>query len=326
VRSGRRRWLAVQALVSIVLLLLLMRRLDLTAFRALFLRLPVWFYLFSLAVILAGQVAYAWRWHVLLKAAGVRAPLSTVVAQYFIGICLANFFPSTVGGDLARVYYLGRDHGYRQVTASVVLDRILGIALLAPLASAAMWSVSPPSSLFATARLVVTAVAAASVAALVLAVAGTGGLAKRVGWMGPAAVRMAERLQRLRSDMEAALKKPKVVVQAAAVVGGYAFVIALLYVQYIWLVTGSASSVVMMFAVVTTTAVLSNIPISLNGLGLREQLHAALLVPLGIPAEVAVGISLLLFGHLLIASVIGLACWARAPALPADVRSASEML
>lgn len=323
---AKRRWLAIQALVSIVLLVLLVRRLDLVAFRALFLRLPVWFYLLSLAVILAGQVAYAWRWRVLLIAAGVRVPLRTVVEQYFIGICLSNFFPSTVGGDLARVYYLGRDHGYRPVTASVVLDRILGIALLAPLASAAMWSVSPPSQVFATGRLVVTAVALAAILMLMLAVAGTGGLARRVAWLGPAAVRAAGRLQRLRFDMEAALKKPWVVVQAAAVVGGYALVIAMLYVQYIWLVTDRAPSVVMMFAVVTTTAVLSNIPVSLNGIGLREQLHAALLVPLGVPAEVAVGISLLLFGHLLIASVIGLAYWVRAPAIPSDIGSTSEML
>jgi hypothetical protein len=29
-----------------------------------------------------------------------------------IGIFLSNFFPS-VGGDVAKVYYLGKHHGYR---------------------------------------------------------------------------------------------------------------------------------------------------------------------------------------------------------------------
>ena len=73
-----------------------------------------------------------------------------------------------------------------------------------------------------------------------------------------------------------------------------------------------------MFTVVTTTAVLSNVPISLNGLGVREQLHVWLLAPLGVPAEVALAISLLMFAHLLVASVVGLVLWLRTPALPAD--------
>ena len=63
---------------------------------------------------------------------------------------------------------------------------------------------------------------------------------------------------------------------------------------------------------------LSNIPISVNGLGLREQLHAILLAPLGVPREAAVAISLLIFAHLLVSSLIGLLFWFR---LPADVKS-----
>ena len=61
--------------------------------------------------------------------------------------------------------------------------------------------------------------------------------------------------------------------------------------------------------VVMATAVLSNIPVSLNGLGLREQLHALLLAPLGVPREVAVAVSLLFFGHLLVSSLFGAGFW-----------------
>lgn len=316
---ARRRWLVAQALVSIGLLVLLMRRLDLAAFRALFLRLPAWFYLISLAVILAGQVAYAWRWRVLLVAAGVRVPFGTVIRQYFIGTCASNFFPSTVGGDLTRIYYLGRDHGFRQVTASVVLDRMLGIGLLSFGASVAMWSALPASPVLGAARLAVTAVALASLVLLILTAAGTGGLAERIGWLGPAAVGFAQRLHRLRSEMAAAVRSPAVIAQAAVVVLGYFFAVAAMYVLYISLLTGHAPSFWMTFAIVSATSVLSNIPVSLNGVGLREQLHAALLMPIGVPAEVAVSISLLLFGHVLIASVIGLMWWLRAPAMPTDV-------
>src|SRR5262245_37626610 len=93
-------WVLAQAIVTIVLLVILSRSLDLTALRALFARLPIAFYVASAAVILAGQVAYAWRWRLLLDAAGVRVPFRLVVRQYFIGIFVNNFLPSTVGGDV----------------------------------------------------------------------------------------------------------------------------------------------------------------------------------------------------------------------------------
>ena len=132
-RSGY--WLAAQALVTIVLLALLARSLDLPALRRLLTGLPASFYFISLGVVLAGQVAYAWRWRLLLRAAGVDVPFTNIVRQYFVGIFVNNFLPSTVGGDVAKVYYLGDRYGYRTVTASVAMDRVLGVGLLAALAA-----------------------------------------------------------------------------------------------------------------------------------------------------------------------------------------------
>jgi hypothetical protein len=58
--------------------------------------------------------------------------------------------------------------------------------------------------------------------------------------------------------------------------------------------------------------------VALNGIGIREQLHVWLLASLGVPRTTAMAISLLLYGHSLIASLFGLVGWLRAPALPAD--------
>ena len=311
--TRRSLWLTVQALVTIGLLALLMRRLDLDAFLALFVRLPGWFYLVSMGVVLAGQVAYAWRWRLLLTAAGVNVPFVAVLRQYFVGIFVNNFLPSTVGGDVAKVYYLGQDHGYRAVTASVAIDRLLGVGLLAFLAAAALW-VSPISAPRLTAAQVAcSGIAVAAIALLIATSMGTGGLPTRVAWLGERAVRLAARLQRLRLDMAAPLGRPAIVAQAAFVVIGYALAVTLVYVRFLALQNAAAPLFMAMFAVVTATTVLSNVPISLNGLGLREQLHASLLAPLGIAPEIAVAMSLLLYAHLLIASLIGLVFWLQAP-------------
>lgn len=305
---------AIQGLVSIVLLAMLTRSLDLDALRTLFLRLPFWFYLGSLLIVVGGQVVYAWRWRLLLSAAGIRAPFSTVVRQYFIGIFLNNFLPSTIGGDVAKVYLLGRDHGYRAVTASVLLDRMLGLGLLAVCAMATLWSIPLSSPVLAAARLAVTGVAAASMVALGIAAVGTGGLPRRLTWLGPSVVSGAERIQRLRLEMVVPLTRPALIAKAAIVVVGYFAAIGAVYTIYIGLQRGAAPPFILTAGIAMAISLLSNIPVSLNGLGLREQLHVSLLLPIGVTREAAVGISLLLYGHLVVGSLVGFVFWLRAPA------------
>jgi hypothetical protein len=114
-----------------------------------------------------------------------------------------------------------------------------------------------------------------------------------------------------------------VVTKAAVVVVAYAAANAFLYVWFIGLHGAPAPSFLRTFAVVAAIAVLSNIPISLNGLGLREQLHASLLLPLGVPREIAVAMSLLLYAHLLVASLLGFMFWLKAPPASGDIVQAS---
>jgi uncharacterized protein (TIRG00374 family) len=311
--SARSRyWLAAQIVVTVALLGWLARGLDLGALRRALTGLPLSFYVGSLLVVVAGQIAYAWRWRLLLQAAGAPVPFTHVVRQYFVGIFVNNFLPSTVGGDVAKVYYLGKRYGYTTVTASVAVDRVLGVGLLAALAAGAL-IISPVSAPRLTAAQVACAlVAIAALGVLIITSVGTGGLAARVAWLGDGAVRLANGLQRLRLDMAAPLGRPGVVVQAAVVVIGYTMAVTAVYMRFLSVQQPALPPFVAMFAVVTATIVLSNVPVSLNGLGLREQLHASLLAPLGVPAETAVAISLLLYVHLLAASLIGLVFWMQA--------------
>ena len=321
--NTRHRWVVAQTLVTVLLLVLLARRLDLAAMTALFAGVPWWFYLLSLAVVLLGQVAYAWRWTKLLRAGGVAVPFTRILCHYFVAIFVNNFLPSTVGGDVAKVYYLGQRHGYRPIAASVALDRILGVGLLAALAAGALAASPVGAARLTAAQIVCSGIAVAALGALVLTGVGTGGLPARVRWLGTRAVDVAARLQRLRLEMSVPLSRPAVYVHAAVVVVGYAVAVTLVYMRFVALDRSTPPPFLAMFAVVTATTVLSSVPISVNGLGLREQLHASLLAPLGIAPEVAVAISLLLYAHLLIASAIGLVFWLRAPVVADDAVSAS---
>jgi uncharacterized protein (TIRG00374 family) len=302
---------AAQAVVTVVLLALLFRGFDWGAFRALYSRLPFWFYAASLVVMISGQVMYAWRWRTLLTAGGTDLRFGVVLRQYLIGTFISNFLPSTVGGDAAKVYYLGSRHGYRAITTSVVVDRVIGLGLTASLATVALWAVSLPDSRYQVVRIVLTAITGGFAAVIGLTFVGTGGLPRRVGMLGPRVVALAVHLQQFRTKLASSVRAPRVWVNAVAVVTAYFALVTLVYEWFIVLDAGSGPGFVPVLMAVTSMSVLTNLPVTVNGLGLREQLHVLLFEPLGVPKEAAVAISLLLFGHVVAISAVGGILWWR---------------
>ncbi|MEQ1575629.1 MAG: lysylphosphatidylglycerol synthase transmembrane domain-containing protein [Vicinamibacterales bacterium] len=304
-------WLTLQVGVTLALLVLLFETFDWRAFGVLFARLPVSAYLASLLVVLAGQLLYAWRWRMVLRAGNVPVRFREVFSQYLIGMFVGNFLPSTVGGDVAKVYLLGRNHGYGPITASVVLDRMFGFGLAAMLAACALVMAAPTAPVLRLVRTVLVLVAAATVLGSGVALAGTGGLARRVARFGPRVTGWADALQRFRLSVLTAVRSPRVLLHAVGTVVVYFVLLSLVYRLLIVIMCGRQLGLLETLMVVTSVSVMSNLPISLNGLGVREQLHVVLFEPLGVPKEVSVAVSLLLFSHTLLISVVGGALWMR---------------
>lgn len=95
---------------------------------------PVW--LAGAALALSGSnVLGSWQWSRLLHAAGIRIPFWKVCAYYHVGLFFNNFLPANLGGDIARVLDASRHAETRAAAVStVLLDRILGTVALAALA------------------------------------------------------------------------------------------------------------------------------------------------------------------------------------------------
>lgn len=87
------------------------------------------------ALLFASNVLGSWQWGRLLRAAGIRIPFWKVLAYYHVGLFFNNFLPANVGGDIARVLDASR-HGSGRAAAvsTVLLDRLIGTLALAGLA------------------------------------------------------------------------------------------------------------------------------------------------------------------------------------------------
>lgn len=97
------------------------------------------FVLLAACLIISSTFLNGYRWKVLAGAVGLQSPFLKLTQYCFVGLFFNLFFPSTVGGDFSRCYYLYKDSGnYRGAFISVLADRAVGISVLFLFASAGL--------------------------------------------------------------------------------------------------------------------------------------------------------------------------------------------
>ena len=127
--------LSIKVVLSAVLLFVLIRRMpagEISA--ALRSANPMWLAGAALLLLLSN-VFGSYQWSRLLRAVDIHIPFWKVLAYYHVGLFFNNFLPANVGGDIARVVDASRYASTRTAAvATVLLDRMIGTLSLAGLA------------------------------------------------------------------------------------------------------------------------------------------------------------------------------------------------
>ena len=311
-RSSRRAriLLGLRVVVSATMLGFLLTRFDLSVLNPIR-QLSSWTWVVAgLAAALAAAVLSTLRWQRVLRALDLPSDLRTLLNHVLAGQFVSNFLPSTVGGDVLRITRLSAGNGHRQESfASVVLERLTGFVVLPFLTLVALFG-NPTLLHMGTATRLALALSLGTLAALgvILLVAGNSRLGARLASHGNwlsflAAVHLG--LDRMR-------RHPG---EAASVLAA-AFAYQLLIVLAAW-AAGHALGLNMgwsaAMAFVPIVAIAQVLPLSVNGLGLREGALVLLLAPLGVPAGQAVALGLLLYGMNLVVSLLGAPAFAVGP-------------
>ncbi len=86
-------------------------------------------------LLLLSNLLGSFQWGRLLSAVDIRIPFWKVCAYYHVGLFFNNFLPANIGGDIARVADASRYGTTRAAAIStVMLDRLIGTVALAGLA------------------------------------------------------------------------------------------------------------------------------------------------------------------------------------------------
>lgn len=266
----------------------------------------------ALAVYTAAVFLSTVRWSQVLQALGMRVDLPELLSHNFAGLFVSNVLPSTVGGDVVRVARLSATTGQRHTSlASVVVERLTGFLVLPFISLVAMVGNPTLLHLRRASRLALTmSVATLGVLVVLLVVGSSARLARHLArrpWLAFLGD-VHDGLARVRREPAAAL---------GVVVSALAYQLSM--VAGAWM-AGHALGIEVgwsaMMAFIPVVAVAQVLPLSVNGLGLREGALVLLLAPLGIAGGQAVAFGLLLYGMTLVVSLLG------APAFAVGARPA----
>lgn len=333
-RTARHALLVVLKIaVSATLLTVLLRRADLgRVVEGLRGADPVWIAL-ALALYVSGVGVSAWRWQRLLVAQGVRLPLAKLFESFLVATFFNNFLPSNVGGDVIRIADTARAAGSKTIATTVVLlDRgigLLGLFLIAAVgATVSRWSTADAGPVGAT-TLWAGLVAGTIVSVPVL-------MAPRIVHVLAGPVRrlhpewIDERLDRLTNALTRFRESPATMVATFA---GAVVVQAIMVLFYYALALGLGIPIDLphLALLVPVSFVVQMLPISINGLGVREAFFGLYLGRLGVPLHSALLLSLGGAAIVMVVSVAGAGAYLgrlkrrQLPQVSADKVSADDL-
>jgi glycosyltransferase 2 family protein len=321
-------WLRIcQAGVTVGLLVWIFRDEELRAgiLRALQEADPMWIAI-GIGVAGLGEVGNVIRWGIFLRVQRIMASWWRITSLFMTGVFFNLFLFGTTGGDLVKVWYLAREHRTKKgaVFLTVVMDRLIGLVVLVVFAFLiSVWRFDWLSQTPLAATLQWFLIAFASVSIVVMAgsfvISGTG-LLHRLPERMPA----REKFLRLASAYNLFAQAWRASIIALAL----SFPVLFTFFGVFYCAArayGASATLLDVFTLMPVITVVTSLPISISGLGVREKLFQELLGDLAhVPADVAVLISLTGFSIYILWGFVGAAfylatgaSWKSARRLPA---------
>jgi glycosyltransferase 2 family protein len=255
----------------------------------------------------SGQWLSAWRWWLLLRPVGLDVPYLRMVAFYFIGMFFNIFLPTIVGGDAVKAILLARETGApARSTMSVFMERNVGLFALLTVATAAAF-VAPPVDVrgFNLLQLTLLVFAAFVIANIALANRPAYRLVDYLVALTPLA-RIRSRAASLYEAIVPYREAKWRGLVAAATLQSFLFQAIVILVVFLNAnALGFSVPVAALAVFVPLISLAGMLPISVNGLGIREALYLLLFGRIGVPADAAVSMALLYFAVTLAASLPG---------------------
>jgi uncharacterized protein (TIRG00374 family) len=259
----------------------------------------------AVGVYVCGQLTSAYRWYLLLAPVRLVVSYGRVTAFYFIGMFFNFFLPTIVGGDAVKAVLLTRETGSpARATISVFMERNLGLAALLVIATGAVFQAPPIEVAGVPLKTIVLGLALAFVAANALIFSQRAyELLDRLVALTPLG-RVWPGAGQLHASLALYLRSPRTVLPAFAL-SLFFQIVVIVVVSLCARALGLDVPAAALAVFVPLIALGGMLPVTINGLGVRDALYLLLFGRIGTPPDIAVSLALLHVAVTFIASLAG---------------------
>jgi uncharacterized protein (TIRG00374 family) len=251
----------------------------------------------AIAIYVLTLLPMAWRWQVLLASKGVHEPLGWLARLYFIGYAASQVLPTGVGGDAVRIVeHVRRRPDVKGETAGAVLmERVVGSAgILVVVAIGLALAVGRYDDIGPFIWVEVASIAVLALFGLIL-------FSRRANAFLQAHVFPRSRAIRLHRPLSAvwtALHGYRWQTRALALALAATVAVQFVRMLAIWLcgeAVGVDVSPLVYIILGPLLFLVTMIPVTVNGLGVRESFFVFFLDRFGVPADAAFAAGFLFF-------------------------------
>ncbi|MCC6300285.1 MAG: flippase-like domain-containing protein [Anaerolineales bacterium] len=295
---------ALQAIVSICLLMILFSRIDVESFLNLLRGIRPGYFSLGVLCYFLSMVVMSFRWLFIVRTANEPVEILQLITINFVGSFFSMFLPTAAGGDVARIYESSRRGmvGTKAVS-TVLLDRVIGLISLVVISIAALMAGYRYTGESALIYLVL-GVASAFVVAWRLFF----NPAFMSRWKGvfrlPLLARTEPSVRKLYQSLYD-LQLRRGLLLSTLAISIFAQIIEISSAIFLARALGIDAQDFYFFIFIPLIWLITMAPISLNGLGVREGAFAFFFGQIGVLSTVSVSLSLLSYACRLFAGLLG---------------------
>jgi hypothetical protein len=284
---------ALRILVTALLVILAIRYVDATKVSQALGRMEVGRLALLLVASWVGQLACAQRWRLFALSLGMKGSYFTFLKMYFVGMIFNAGLPSLVGGDVVKAYLVSRRTGnpFKFGLASVLQDRAAGLISLLAYGSVAVL-LAPLTWRGVALWLVYLIIWAGVLSGLALAWKGEWIYQP---WLNPQSKSWFQKTLQLIADFHQALIQMRLsraaVIQICAI-SMFNSGLVLWVFQQVSVAFDQPVGLLGFSVLFPVISLITLLPVSIHGLGLREWAYVEGLALLNVSADLALTIAL----------------------------------
>ncbi len=302
---SKRSWLIIKLCLSALLIGYLLQRIPLRDILYSLAEVDVLWLGVAVLLAIVGKVISTLRWRYLLAVQEMPVPFGVLFCSLLVGYFFNNFLPSTIGGDAVRAFDVARYSRRNMASVVTVLtERVMGILALASLALVAALLGFKLIRPVGQVLLIV-------VIFFVISFGGFFLITRRS--LVERGVRLLHRLKwiKLAQKGEEAFRAFSVMRDRRGVLTNVFMISSLLQLNvllYYYVLSLSLHlgvSIFYFFCIIPIVLVTLQLPVSINGIGVREGLYVFFLGLVGVGGEKAIAFSWLDFSMTIVMGLAG---------------------